>query len=322
MQPFEISEPSVGVPEELVPPEGFVPTEPAREAEYYVINDAGLAVPRDLPASGTIAQSQVIAEFGGGSNLRSYLGAASGVPSSGNLKLTDFYGKTADNSVSSYVMDYYKHNSSNSYGGACNLYCGNQSSGQLPSDTGDYYWPISDKPFEIKNDPAMPTADQMNNGCNAYAYQPGDGAYDNCNIGTTGFAGNIGTGNQNAAFYWFRRSKAFALQKVKPGRNTFSCTMYAEWNGSSVLGTLRTTKIRAYIREFDNPVAHDSNFLRLTTKGNRHYVGEAYMVPQMGKETKTVTVDTTLPYIFVEVYVETNCYSAERVSAQNWKVNA
>lgn len=54
-----------------------------------------IVVDRALPGSGTIKQSQVIAEFNKGNNLRAYLGAATGVPSSGNLKLTDFYGKSA-----------------------------------------------------------------------------------------------------------------------------------------------------------------------------------------------------------------------------------
>ena len=58
-----------------------------------------------LPSNGTIKQSQVIAEFNKGNNLRAYLGAASGVPSSGNLKLTDFYGKTASDAVSSWTYN-------------------------------------------------------------------------------------------------------------------------------------------------------------------------------------------------------------------------
>jgi hypothetical protein len=49
---------------------------------------------RDLPASGTIRLSEVIAEFGKGNNLLDYLGEG-GVTSSAPLKLTDFYGKAA-----------------------------------------------------------------------------------------------------------------------------------------------------------------------------------------------------------------------------------
>lgn len=60
-----------------------------------VAEKADIVVERALPGSGTIRQSQVIAEFNKGNNLRAYLGAATGVPSSGNLKLTDFYGKSA-----------------------------------------------------------------------------------------------------------------------------------------------------------------------------------------------------------------------------------
>lgn len=59
----------------------------------------------DLPSSGTIRQSQVIAEFNKGNNLRAYLGADSGVPTSGNLKLTDFYGKSASDAVDSWTYD-------------------------------------------------------------------------------------------------------------------------------------------------------------------------------------------------------------------------
>lgn len=61
-------------------------------------NDRRLSRPifspsRGLPPSGEIKQSQVMSEFNKGNNLRSYLGVAPGVPSSGDLKLTDFYGK-------------------------------------------------------------------------------------------------------------------------------------------------------------------------------------------------------------------------------------
>lgn len=46
-----------------------------------------------LPGSGTIKLSQIKSEFGGANNLKDYYGAASGVPNSGTIKLTDFYGK-------------------------------------------------------------------------------------------------------------------------------------------------------------------------------------------------------------------------------------
>lgn len=49
---------------------------------------------RDLPPSGTIKQSEVIAEFGKGNNLLDYLGEG-GVTGSAPLKLTDFYGKSS-----------------------------------------------------------------------------------------------------------------------------------------------------------------------------------------------------------------------------------
>ena len=46
-----------------------------------------------LPGSGTIKLSQIKSEFGGADNLKDYYGAVSGVPNSGTIKLTDFYGK-------------------------------------------------------------------------------------------------------------------------------------------------------------------------------------------------------------------------------------
>jgi hypothetical protein len=49
---------------------------------------------RSLPPKGEIKQSQVIAEFGKGDNLISYLGEG-GVTSSAPLKLTDFYGTSS-----------------------------------------------------------------------------------------------------------------------------------------------------------------------------------------------------------------------------------
>lgn len=47
-----------------------------------------------LPSSGTIKLSQIKTEFNKGNNLKAYYGAASGVPSSGTIKVTDFYGKS------------------------------------------------------------------------------------------------------------------------------------------------------------------------------------------------------------------------------------
>ena len=48
-----------------------------------------------LPGSGNITLNQIKAEFNKGNNLRAYLGAAPGVPTSGWLAITDFYGKSA-----------------------------------------------------------------------------------------------------------------------------------------------------------------------------------------------------------------------------------
>ena len=46
-----------------------------------------------LPGSGEIRLSQIKTEFGKGNNLGDYYGVASGIPSSGTIKITDFYGK-------------------------------------------------------------------------------------------------------------------------------------------------------------------------------------------------------------------------------------
>ena len=48
-----------------------------------------------LPSLPPISTSQIKAEFNKGNNLRNYLGAAPGVPTSGTLKQTDFLGKSA-----------------------------------------------------------------------------------------------------------------------------------------------------------------------------------------------------------------------------------
>ena len=48
-----------------------------------------------LPGSGTIKLSQIKSEFNKGNNLKAYYGVASGIPSSGTIKVTDFYGKSA-----------------------------------------------------------------------------------------------------------------------------------------------------------------------------------------------------------------------------------
>ena len=46
-----------------------------------------------LPDRGEIRLSQIKAEFGKGNNLTAYYGVVSGIPSSGVIKNTDFYGK-------------------------------------------------------------------------------------------------------------------------------------------------------------------------------------------------------------------------------------
>ena len=57
------------------------------------MDEIGTTDIRKLPGSGTIKLSEIKSEFKKGNNLLAYLGAASGVPSSAPLKLTDFYGK-------------------------------------------------------------------------------------------------------------------------------------------------------------------------------------------------------------------------------------
>ena len=56
-----------------------------------------------LPSRVPITQNQVINEFTSisGKNLKAYYGAAPGVPASGNLKLTDFLGKSNDSPIES-----------------------------------------------------------------------------------------------------------------------------------------------------------------------------------------------------------------------------
>lgn len=48
-----------------------------------------------LPNSGTIKLSEIKSEFNKGNNLTAYYGVTSGIPSSGVIKNTDFYGKSA-----------------------------------------------------------------------------------------------------------------------------------------------------------------------------------------------------------------------------------
>ena len=54
-----------------------------------------MALQSSASAADPLKFSEVKTEFDLGDNLRSYLGAASGVPSTGTLKLTDFLGTSA-----------------------------------------------------------------------------------------------------------------------------------------------------------------------------------------------------------------------------------
>ena len=61
---------------------------------------------RKLPPSGTIKLSEIKTEFNKGNNLKAYYGVASGIPSSGTIKVTDFYGKEASSPVQNWGGDY------------------------------------------------------------------------------------------------------------------------------------------------------------------------------------------------------------------------
>jgi len=52
-----------------------------------------------LPNSDEITLSEIKSEFNKGDKLTDYYGVAAGVPSSGTIKLTDFYGKSSDNTT-------------------------------------------------------------------------------------------------------------------------------------------------------------------------------------------------------------------------------
>lgn len=93
----------------------------------------------DLPGAGTIKLSQIKTEFNKGDNLKSYYGVTSGIPSSGTIKVTDFYGKSAGGGGGS---------PSGSYSGASSmdsgLYNGSLSTSihawtQAGTGTGSYY---------------------------------------------------------------------------------------------------------------------------------------------------------------------------------------
>jgi hypothetical protein len=57
------------------------------------MDEIGTADIRKLPNSGRISLSEIQGEFNKGNNLTDYYGVVSGIPSSGTIKLTDFYGK-------------------------------------------------------------------------------------------------------------------------------------------------------------------------------------------------------------------------------------
>ena len=61
---------------------------------------------RKLPPSGTIKLSEIKTEFNNGNNLTGYYGVATGIPSNGTIKVTDFYGKEAPSPVQNLGGDY------------------------------------------------------------------------------------------------------------------------------------------------------------------------------------------------------------------------
>jgi len=58
------------------------------------VRSGDLLIHFKLPDQGTIKLSEIKGEFNKGDNLKAYYGATNGIPSSGNIKLTDFYGKS------------------------------------------------------------------------------------------------------------------------------------------------------------------------------------------------------------------------------------
>ena len=51
-----------------------------------------------LPNSGAISMGQIKGEFNKGNSLSGYYGAASGIPTSGAISYSDFYGKSSGGS--------------------------------------------------------------------------------------------------------------------------------------------------------------------------------------------------------------------------------
>lgn len=199
---------------------------------------------RALP-TGTIKQSEVKAEFNKGDNLRAYLGAADGVPSSGNLKLTDFRGKSADNSLSSFV-----HNT--------NVWTARPASSSTPfnpsSDTNvqsrdptaveTMYWNRGDQPFDGTTNGSFSTS------CTGSLYRyygsrdNGQSTYCQGN----GRFGEISGGNDN--YYQDSTSCvwAFPWQKITKGPHTFYGNWYAQVTSYPSAGI---TQQWLYLVEFD-----------------------------------------------------------------------
>lgn len=93
----------------------------------------GLIEPQSLPITGPLSIGNIAAEFGGDAphSLSEYHGAAPGVPTSGEIKISDFHGKTKDNKCSS--TDWYTWTyadsvySSDGTGSRCPVFDGDES---------------------------------------------------------------------------------------------------------------------------------------------------------------------------------------------------
>lgn len=186
---------------------------------------------RSLPGSGTIKQSQVKAEFNKGNNLRAYLGAAPGVPSSGNLKLTDFYGKTADNSLSDYITD--GRNGTYIFGGSYFAPSSDANIGKTdPTANGQtMYWNKGDQPFDGTESGSFADGNDGNMGILYRRFSGADnqggvrsGGYGNESFGI--YAGEDNYYKSIGSAVW-----CFPWQKITKGPHTFSGQYYQNTAG-------------------------------------------------------------------------------------------
>ena len=188
-----------------------------------------------LPSSGTIRQSQVIAEFGGANNLRDYLGAASGVPTSGNLKLTDFYGTSASDAV-----DYWPFHGGDYIIGAPNGYSPGDRSGVNRSRSP---WNSTGAAFD-KTD-ATRGSSSYNAAIGYTEYGTGGGSIRNSTT-TSGFNGPINSQYPNDPSNVAYCEAVYPFQKLKAGTYRMTGTTTA-YNGAG-----RYAEIYLYVICFAN----------------------------------------------------------------------